>query len=259
MNINIAPTALEMGARSAQFVANKVTQLVSEADASKNIRVIVATGASQFTFIEALVQIPNLPWNRVEFFHLDEYVGLEQGDQHPASFRKYLKDRLFSKLNPQPACVNLVDPENVDAYALLLAADDIDLACIGIGENGHVAFMDPPVADFNDPVLVKIVELEAACRQQQVGEGWFDSVATSPSHAVSLTIPAIMRCKTISCVVPDARKANAVRGALHDDIGTACPATCLRNHPDCFMWLDETSASLLPTPTTSTSTPTPTK
>jgi glucosamine-6-phosphate deaminase len=245
MNINIAPDSKEMGIRSAKFVAEKIQQLVAAKEGSTNIRVIVATGASQFTFIEALVQIPNLPWDRVEFFHLDEYVGLDQGDQHPASFRKYLNERLFSKLNPSPAAINLVDPDNIDLYAELLAKEDIDLACIGIGENGHVAFNDPPVADFEDPVLVKIVELDDACRQQQVGEGWFDSIETSPSHAVTLTVPAIMRCKTISCVVPDERKAKAVYGCMNDEIGPACPATCLRQHPDTYLWLDEMSASLL--------------
>ena len=246
MNINISPNSKEMGVRSAKFVADKVQQLVAAKEGEKNVRVIVATGASQFTFIEALVEIPNLPWSHVEFFHLDEYVGLDQGDQHPASFRKYLNDRLFSKLNPSPAAVHLIDPDNIDAYAELLSKDDIDLACIGIGENGHVAFNDPPVANFEDPVLVKVVELDEACRQQQVGEGWFDSVGTAPSHAVTLTGPAIMRCKTISCVVPDERKADAVRGTLHDDIGTSCPATCLRNHPDVRLWLDEPSARRLP-------------
>ena len=246
MKIDISKDSTELGNKSADFVSKKIVELVAAADSSKNIRVIVATGASQFNFIKALVSIPNIPWDRVEFFHLDEYVGLDQGDQHPASFRKYLNERLFANLNPSAAAINLVDPDNIEQYAALLAAEDIDLACIGIGENGHVAFNDPPVADFNDPVLVKIVELDEACRKQQVGEGWFKSISTTPSHAVTLTIPAIMRCKTISCVVPDERKAKAVLGTIHDEIGTACPATCLRNHADSYLWLDQPSASLLP-------------
>ena len=179
MKISVSRDATTMGARSAQFVAQKILALVAQADAAQStapIRVIVATGASQFTFIEALVAIPNVPWDRVAFFHLDEYVGLDQGALHPASFRKYLNDRLFSKLSPAPAAIHLVDPDNIAKYEQALSEGDIDLACIGIGENGHVAFNDPPVADFNDPVLVKIVELDTACRQQQVGEGWFDSL-----------------------------------------------------------------------------------
>jgi glucosamine-6-phosphate deaminase len=179
MNISVSPDASTMGAKSAKFVAHKILALVAQADAAHStapIRVIVATGASQFTFIEALVAIPNLPWDRVAFFHLDEYVGLDQGALHPASFRKYLNDRLFSKLSPAPAAIHLVYPDNIAKYEQALLEGDIDLACIGIGENGHVAFNDPPVADFNDPVLVKIVELDTACRQQQVGEGWFDSL-----------------------------------------------------------------------------------
>jgi glucosamine-6-phosphate deaminase len=246
MKVDIAPDSKELGIRSATFVAAKVRELVSAAPADKNIRVIVATGASQFNFIASLVSFPDMPWNRVEFFHLDEYVGLDQGIEHPASFRKYLNERLFSQLNPQPASVHLLNPDEIEEYAKLLQKDDIDLACIGIGENGHIAFNDPPVADFNDPVLVKIVELDQACRQQQVGEGWFDSLDTAPTHAVTLTVPAILRCKTISCVVPDDRKAAAVRGTLHDEISTKCPATCMRNHPDTWLWLDEASASTLP-------------
>lgn len=148
-------------------------------------------------------------------------------------------------MKPQPAAVNYLDPERTVAYSKLLSQDDIDIACIGIGENGHVAFNDPPPggADFEDPVLVKQVALDEACRKQQLGEGWFKSMAEVPTHAITLTVPAIMRAKSISCVVPDARKADAVHGALNEPISTSCPATILRTHPDCVLWLDEPSAS----------------
>ena len=242
MEINIAPDSATLGERAACFVANKVKDLVSTSG-DDYVRVIVATGASQFDFIASLVAKEGLPWDRVEFFHLDEYVGLD--DSHPSSFRKYLNDRLFSQLKPQPARVHLLDPNDVEGYAALLGERAIDLACIGIGENSHLAFNDPGLCDFNDPELVKVVALDDACRRQQVGEGWFQSIEEVPTHAVTLTIPAIMRCKTISCVVPDERKARAVYGALRGNVGTDCPATCLRTHSDVKMWLDEPSASLL--------------
>jgi glucosamine-6-phosphate deaminase len=243
-------------------------------------RAIFATGASQFEFIDALVKL-SVPWDRVECFHLDEYFGIT--DQHPASFRNYLKNRLFSKMSPQPKAVNLLDPNAMPAYETALARAPIDICCIGIGENGHIAFNDPPVCDFNDPVLVKKVELDEACRKQQLGEGWFPSMEEVPTHAATLTVPAIMRCTEISCVVPDARKvraclalpasstaasrprassaaqqpasppptltslaraqAEAVRGTLNDPISHACPATILRNHGKCTLWIDTNSAS----------------
>lgn len=179
-------------------------------------------------------------------FHLDEYCGLPE--THGASFRKYLRERLFSKLSPQCKAVHYLDPDKVKEYASLLAYDAIDIACIGIGENGHIAFNDPPPggADFHDPLLVKKVALDDACRQQQHNEGWFPTLADVPTHAITLTVPAVMRCAAISCVVPDGRKAMAVRGTLNDPISTACPATILRTHPACTLWLDPPAASLIP-------------
>ena len=238
----LSPQIYDSKAALGEAAANYVAQKIGAAIAAQgHARVIVATGASQFEFLEALVKLP-IQWDKVTFFHLDEYFLPET---HGASFRKYLRDRLFSKLKPQPAKVNYVDPAAPDKYASLLAADAIDLACIGIGENGHIAFNDPPVADFNDPLLVKKVALDDACRQQQFGEGWFPTLADVPTHAITLTVPAIMRAKAISCVVPDERKAVAVRGCMRDPIGTACPATILRSHPECVLFLDRPSASLL--------------
>ena len=237
----VAPSKEDLGGRAAAFVASCIR---AEVDHKGSSRVIVATGASQFEFLAALVAIDNMPWDRVSFFHLDEYCGLD--DQHPASFRRYLRERLFSQLRPQPKAVHLVNPDDIQGYSALLAEGPIDLACIGVGENGHIAFNDPPVADFDDPELVKVVELDEACRMQQVGEGWFPTLTETPSHAVTLTVPAIMRARVISCVVPDERKADAIRGMLCGDISTKCPASVLRRHRRAVLWLDEGSASRVP-------------
>ena len=189
----------------------------------------------------------DLDWRKITVFHLDEYLGMT--DQHPASFRKYLKERILNYV--KPGNVYLLNGDAADAekeverYASLLQAADIDLACIGIGENGHIAFNDPPVADFQDPRLVKIVELDPECRQQQLGEGWFATLEDVPSHALSLTVPAIMRSKTISCVVPDKRKADAVYNTVNAEISEKCPATILRTHPDCTLFIDKNSAEKL--------------
>jgi glucosamine-6-phosphate deaminase len=238
----ILPDTYKLGENSAIFVADTIKKIVAEKGYA---HVIFATGASQFHFINYLVSISGIPWEKVTAYHLDEYVGLIGGEEHGASFRKYLKERLFSKLKPQPRQVNYVNPDKYEEYEKILAAVEIDLACIGIGENGHIAFNDPPVADFNDPKLVKVVELDEKCRQQQAGEGWFNSLAEVPKTAITLTVPAIMRAKIISCVVPDERKAVAVHDTLNNDISTNCPATILRNHGDCIMWLDKPSASKL--------------
>lgn len=204
-------------------------------------RIIVATGASQFDFLESLLT-HSVAWDKVTCFHLDEYVGLSP--DHPASFRNYLRERLWNKVKPPMAQVNMLNPDDIQTYSDLLKQGPIDLACIGIGENGHIAFNDPPVADFEDPKLVKIVELDEACRQQQAGEGWFKDLSSTPSHAATLTVPAIMRAQTISVVVPDQRKALAVKDALLGPISTSCPASVLRRHDNCVMWLDVAAASL---------------
>ena len=244
LNVSIYPDDKAMGKAAADFTAEAIQNtLLSKGKAN----IIIATGASQFTFYEALKGKSDIDWEKVTVFHLDEYLGMS--DQHPASFRKYLKERILNDV--RPGTIHLLngdatDPEKeVRRYELLLEKVEIDLACIGIGENGHIAFNDPPVADFKDPKLVKIVELDRECRQQQLGEGWFSSLSDVPTHALSLTVPAIMRSKTISCVVPDKRKADAVYKTVHDEITEKCPATILRTHPDCTLFLDINSASRL--------------
>jgi len=229
----------EMGAAAAEFVALTLASVIEERGKAN---LILATGTSQFSFLEELKE-QDVEWSKITVFHLDEYTGIS--DQHPASFRKYLKDRILDEV--KPGKVYLINANAGDLvaemaiYEALLKSHPVDVACIGIGENGHIAFNDPPVADFNDPKWVKVVELDEACRRQQLGEGWFPTLEDVPKYAVTLTTPAVMRCKTISCVVPGERKAKAVNDALYGKISTACPASILREHPSAVLFLDKHS------------------
>ena len=232
-----------MGEAAADYVAGKLQTAISEKGAAN---LILATGASQFSFLEAL-QTREIDWKKITVFHLDEYKGLSES--HPASFRKYLKERILNRVAPKKIYFLNGDAENlqleINKYEEALQLHPIDIACIGIGENGHIAFNDPAVADFKDPKLVKVVELDEACRNQQLGEGWFPTFADVPKEAVTLTITAIMNCKAISCVVPDERKAQAVYNSLYGDISTSCPASILRTHPETVLFLDKGSASMI--------------
>lgn len=231
------------GKDSAEFVARNLDGAIQ---AKGHANLILATGASQFAFIETLKTL-QVDWSKITVFHLDEYKDLPE--THPASFRKYLKERILDSVKPFQVHYINGDAKDIDReiarYEELLKAVTVDVACIGIGENGHIAFNDPEVADFNDPALVKIVQLDDTSRRQQLGEGWFATLEEVPREAISLTIPAITRCKIISCMVPDKRKANAVYNTLNAEISTACPATILRKHPYTVLFLDKNSASLL--------------
>ena len=208
-------------------------------------RLVAATGASQIMFLHRLVREPGIDWSKVELFHLDEYIGLPI--DHPASFRKYLLERLIG-----PAGITLYHLLNGehDAAAVcrdvgrLLRQDTVDVAFAGIGENGHLAFNDPP-ADFDaeDPYLV--VRLDERCRLQQVGEGWFARLEDVPATAISMSVRQILRARSLVCVVPDRRKAEAVRGTIEGAIDPMVPASILRRHPDVTIYLDRDSASLL--------------
>jgi glucosamine-6-phosphate deaminase len=241
--VKIYPDKDQMGEAAAIYVAETLNNEIAEKGFAN---LILATGASQFSFLEHL-QLQQIDWKKITVFHLDEYKGMPV--THPASFRKYLQERILNKVQPKRVYYLEGDAEDVDAevarYEDLLRQHPIDIACIGIGENGHIAFNDPPVADFNDPKLVKVVELDEACRKQQLGEGWFQTFDDVPTHALSLTISAIMACKRISCVVPDERKAEAVFNTLQAEISTACPATILRKHKNTVLYLDEDSAKNL--------------
>ena len=229
--------------------ARHAAQALREAiDARKEARIVAATGASQFDFLDALTAAPGIDWSRVEMFHLDEYVGLPI--DHPASFRKYLLERLISKTGLTR--YHLLDGERdaaagADRAGRAIAERAIDVAFVGIGENGHLAFNDPP-ADFDveDPYL--IVHLDRACRQQQVGEGWFRTIDDVPDRAISMSIRQILKAQAILAIVPESRKAQAVKACLEGEITPLAPASILRTHPRTTIFLDEQSAALLEGP-----------
>jgi glucosamine-6-phosphate deaminase len=243
MRVAVFPDHIALARAAARDAASRIRTAVA---ASGQARIVAATGTSQMTFLDQLTREADLDWSTVELFHLDEYVGLP--DDHPASFRKYLHERLI-----QPAGIvrfHLIDgcgdPQAVCAdLGRKLAARPIDVAFVGIGENGHLAFNDPPVADFDDPRAVKVVALEEASRRQQVGEGHFATIADVPTHAITVTIPALLAAQRLLVVVPEARKAPAVRATLQDPVSTACPATILRAEPHATLFLDAASATLV--------------
>ena len=241
--ISIYDTPEDMGRAAADYVEGKLKDAIAQ-KGSANL--IFATGASQFTFLKAL-KGKEIDWQKITVFHLDEYCGIP--DTHPASFRKYLKERILDEVNPKKVYFLNGDADDieqeVEQYARELKNHPIDIACIGIGENGHIAFNDPPVADFNDPKWVKLVTLDEACKNQQIGEGWFPTMDDVPKQALTLTIPAILSSKFISCVVPDQRKAEALYNTFYKPISTECPASILRKHPNIRMFLDKGSASKL--------------
>ena len=208
--------------------------------------IILATGSSQLLFLKAL-RDRQIEWEKVIIFHLDEYIGLEES--HPASFRYYLRENIIQHITPHAFYPINTDSENLDEvmenYTQLLEKYPTDIACIGIGENGHLAFNDPGVADFSDQKSVKIVALDEHCRRQQYDEGWFESIDFVPKTAITLTIPTIMSAQHISCFVPEERKANAVKNALQGAIIESCPASILREHPSVELYLDPPSAMLL--------------
>jgi len=210
-------------------------------------RMVVSTGNSQLDFIHALVQARDLDWTAVEAFHLDEYAGM--APTHPASFRLWLKTRLADRVPLRAMHYVNGDAPDLEAecrrYGAMLAESPIDVGFIGVGENGHIGFNDPPVADFNDPLPMKIVRLDDDCRRQQVGEGHFDGISAVPERALSLTCPSIIGMTNLICCVPELRKARAVRDAIEGPVSTACPASILRSHPRAQLYLDLESASLL--------------
>jgi glucosamine-6-phosphate deaminase len=208
-------------------------------------RIVAATGASQFDFLEALTAAPDIDWTRVEMFHLDEYVGLPI--DHPASFRNYLLERLIRKTGMTR--YHLLDGEHdadhvAEQVGQEISRTPVDVAFVGIGENGHLAFNDPP-ADFVTDRPYLIVTLDAACRRQQVGEGWFASVAEVPSQAISMSVRQILKSREIICVVPDARKAQAVKACFDGEVSPMAPASILQTHANAMVYLDRESASLL--------------
>lgn len=225
-------------------------EIVARQHAAGWANVVFAAAPSQDEFLARLVAHREIEWDRVVAFHMDEYLGL--GADHPASFRRYLQEHLFRLVGLGPDRLRLIPGERADRplrtcleYEDLLKAQPADIVCAGIGENGHLAFNDPPVADFLDPVLVKVVRLDPACRTQQLNDGCFDRIEDVPTHAYTMTIPALLQAPVVSVIVPGPRKANAVLNTLRAPIGEACPATALRRHPGARLYLDRDSARLV--------------
>jgi len=244
MQIDISKTKEQLGRRAAEHGANLISKAIESRGAAN---IIVATGASQFEMLSHLVQMPDIRWDKVTAFHLDEYVGLPI--VHGASFRKYLWERFVSKLPLPLAAFHYVNAEKnaqkeCDRLGRIIARHPIDVAFIGIGENSHIAFNDPP-ADFKTKKAYLVVKLDTACRQQQLGEGSFPSLDAVPKRAISMSPSQIMKANAIVCTVPDQRKAQAVQSTVEGLVTPRVPASILQRHKNCALFLDRDSASLL--------------
>jgi len=242
--VEVYANKAEMGAAAATFAVALLRERIAQ---GRRPRIIVGTGPSQSEMIEALVTLPGVDWRRVEIFHMDEYVGLSAA--HPASFRRWLKEHVADRVPANRVHYLAGDAPDADAecrsYAELLAAAPIDITFLGFGENGHIAFNDPHVADFHDPSPVKRVEMDRRCRLQQVGEGHFAKLEDVPREALTVTCPVLLSARDVVASVPDERKAEAVRNAIEGPLTTACPASAVFVHPRARVFLDAHSASLL--------------
>jgi len=236
----------EMGAAAADAAAQTIRAAIANRG---HANIILATGASQFEMLKHLTAGKGIDWSTVVMFHLDEYVGL--GPDHPASFRKYLKERFADQVGPLKA-IHFVNGDADDPgdecrrLGGLIETCPIDVACVGIGENGHLAFNDPP-ADFETDEPYLVVDLDERCRRQQLGEGWFETLEDVPSQAISMSIRQILKSRRLIVTVPDERKAEAVKNALEGPVTPQCPASILQEHKDCSIFLDEPAASQLAT------------
>jgi len=244
MQVDISETKTELGQRAAANGAEVIRQAIASRGEAT---IIVATGASQFEMLEALTASEGIDWSKVTCFHLDEYAGMPLS--HPASFRKYLKERFVEQLPTPPAAFHYINAEEDCAgeckrLGELIAGRSVDVAFIGIGENGHLAFNDPP-ADFDAADAYLVVDLDEACRRQQQGEGWFPTLEDVPKQAISMSIPQIMKSGVIVCSVPDERKAAAVAGAIEGEVTPQCPASMLQRHDAATIYIDKPAASQL--------------
>ena len=235
-------------ASMAQDAAQQARDFLRDTIARRGgVSMILAAANSQIQFLDAIVALGGVDWSKVSCFHMDEYLGIRP--DHPASFRRFMRERVEDRLHPGVFHYlqgDAMEPlSECDRYSALLTEQKVDLCCLGIGENGHIAFNDPPVARFDDPRRVKIVKLDEACRRQQVGEGHFPDLNAVPQYAVTLTIPMLCDVHRMLCIVPEARKAQAVKDALERPVSTACPASWLRCQKHCTLFLDADSAGLL--------------
>ena len=240
MKIEITKDAQELGLAAGKHAGELIRSAIAERGSAN---IILATGASQFETLKQLVREENINWREVVMFHLDEYIGLP--DTHPASFRKYLKERFLSKVPPLKSAHLINGETNAEAECVwlgdLISQYPIDVALVGIGENGHLAFNDPP-ADFDTEEPYLIVNLDDACRRQQYGEGWFASVGDVPTQAISMSIKQILKSAHIICSVPDARKAQAVKNCVENPVSNVFPASILQTHDRCTLYLDKAAA-----------------
>jgi glucosamine-6-phosphate deaminase len=247
LDVEVHPDRASLGARGAQLARECLVRAISERGSA---RMIAATGNSQFDLVAALAGEP-IPWDKVTVFHMDEYIGLDE--DHPAGFRRWIRERIEVPLHPHHVEYIHGDAPDADAectrYESALRSAPIDLVLMGIGENGHLAFNEPFVSDFDDPRWVREIRLDDVSRQQQVGEGHFPDVASVPATAISLTIPALLSPGVLVVSVPEKRKAAAVRAALTGPVGTDCPASVLRTSSRATLLLDTDSASGLDLPT----------
>lgn len=235
-----ATMAQDVAQRAQTYLQNLLTQQESAA-------VLLATGNSQIEFLEALIARGGVDWSKITLFHLDEYLGIDA--EHPASFRRYMRDRVENRVHP--AVFHYIEGDTMqpldecDRYSQLLRSQPIDLCCLGLGENGHLAFNEPSLASFNETRLIKLVKLDKKTRQQQVNEGHFPNLEAVPQYAFTLTIPTICTAKQIFCLAPEKRKASAVKNMLTGEISSAIPASALRQQTQATLFLDTDSASLL--------------
>ena len=244
LKVKVFENRVLMGADAALDIKNKILELLSD---KEEINMIFAAAPSQNDVLKSLVEDSSIEWNRVNAYHMDEYIGLDK--DAPQGFGNFLKAHIFG-LVPFKS-VNYIDistdnPESeADRYAKLLAENPTDIVVMGIGENGHIAFNDPPVADFNDKRWVKPVELDSICRNQQVNDGCFKSIDEVPTHALTLTVPTLVKAPWLFCIVPAPTKANAVYNTVNGEIGEACPATILRTQENAILYLEPDSAKLI--------------
>lgn len=247
LEVLVFETRAQAGRAAARHVARAIAE---RQEAAGQASVVFAAAPSQNEMLAELVAQPSIDWTRVVAFHMDEYLGLEA--DHPISFRRYLQEHLFRLVGLGPDQLRLIPGERTERplrtcldYEEHLLAEPPDIVCAGIGENGHLAFNDPPVADFLDPVLVKVVRLDAACRNQQLHDAGFQRLEDVPTHAYTMTIPALLQAPVVSVIVPGPRKANAVLNTLRGPINESCPATALRRHVGARLYLDRESARLV--------------
>lgn len=245
LQVKVSETRREMGQVSAKDFAECVAELLKKKD---SIRIIFAAAPSQNDFLESIVADPSIDFSRIDAFHMDEYVGLDANA--PQAFGRFLHDRLFGlrKFNSVTylAPIDVNDPKKTcDSYSRLLAEAPIDIVCMGIGENGHIAFNDPAFAKFNDPEDVKVVDLDDICRMQQVHDGCFKTIDEVPKQAITLTVSMLMKANYHFCMVPAPTKAKAVKRMLTGEISEECPCTILRTQPGSILYLDADSSALL--------------